>query len=491
MTRTTMNRRRMVILLFAAIVCIALFGAWHVLKPLPAGLDMRGMERPVTADRISFLADLTSTDHEGKTVSRQQIFPALFELIAQAREYILVDIFLFNDQPGHRSGTPPAPLAGPLVDRLIARKRQMPGLTVDVITDPINSAYGGAPARELERLRAAGINVIVTDLDPLRDSNPLYSTGWRLLLRWIPDIGRFLPHPFAADGEKVSLNSWLRLINFKANHRKVAVADRNGDLVALVSSANAHGASHDHSNVALLVDDSRVAADIYRSERAVAELSGGQLRPLPSVDVTNDSNKEGADLSVRVLTEEQIREAVCTTLKRAGKGDRVRLAMFYLADRPVIEALLAAGRRGARVELILDPNRDAFGYEKNGVPNRPAAAELVEKSAGQIAVRWYLTHGEQFHSKLLLVEYVDGEATLILGSANFTRRNIGGFNLETDLLVSGTLAAPLFVSMDNYFNRIWHNFEAEYSCDYSRFADSSSWKTLQYRIQESTGLGTF
>jgi hypothetical protein len=41
--------------------------------------------------------------------------------------------------------------------------------------------------------------------------------------------------------------------------------------------------------------------------------------------------------------------------------------------------------------MILDPNKDAFGLEKSGIPNRPVAAELVElnrqvplKSAGTI-----------------------------------------------------------------------------------------------------------
>ena len=62
----------------------------------------------------------------------------------------------------------------------------------------------------------------------------------------------------------------------------------------------------------------------------------------------------------------------------------------------------APPRRGVRVNVMLDPNRDAFGRQKDGVPNRPVANELVTASGERIAVRWYRTHGEQFHTKLAL-----------------------------------------------------------------------------------------
>ena len=58
--------------------------------------------------------------------------------------------------------------------------RRFPGLKVLFITDPINELYGAMPSSDLRLLRAAGIDVVVTDLDPLRDSNHLYSSAWRL-----------------------------------------------------------------------------------------------------------------------------------------------------------------------------------------------------------------------------------------------------------------------------------------------------------------------
>ena len=56
-----------------------------------------------------------------------------------------------------------------------------------------------------------------------------------------------------------------------------------------------------------------------------------------------------------------------------------------------------------RIRVLLDPNKDAFGFEKSGLPNREVASELVAASAGAIKLRWYRTHGEQFHVKLAAI----------------------------------------------------------------------------------------
>ncbi len=47
---------------------------------------------------------------------------------------------------------------------------------------------------------------------------------------------------------------------------------------------------------------------------------------------------------------------------------KIHLAMFYIADREVVEALTDAAKRGVKIEMILDPNQNAFGSEKSGCP---------------------------------------------------------------------------------------------------------------------------
>src|SRR5262249_17786629 len=148
--------------------------------------------------------------------------------------------------------------------------------TILFITDPINDVYGGAPSPLLDELRRAGIEVVVTDLDRLRDSNPGYSAVWRTLVRWWGNSagGGSFVNPFDGADDGISLRSWLALLNFKANHRKVIVADAaDGTLTALVTSANPHDASSAHSNVALRFSGT-LAEQVVGSELAVARFSG-------------------------------------------------------------------------------------------------------------------------------------------------------------------------------------------------------------------------
>lgn len=58
---------------------------------------------------------------------------------------------------------------------MILKRQQNPNIQIVLITDPINSVYGGIAPEHYRSLRQAGIDVIETDLKPLRASNPLWS----------------------------------------------------------------------------------------------------------------------------------------------------------------------------------------------------------------------------------------------------------------------------------------------------------------------------
>ncbi|RYG66801.1 phospholipase, partial [bacterium] len=174
-------------------------------------------------------------------------------------------------------------------------------------------------------------------------------------------------------------------------------------------------------------------------------------------------------------------------------GDTIDVAMFYLTEREVIESLIAASRRGAVVRVLLDPNKDAFGYEKSGLPNRPVASELLASTNGALRVRWYRTHGEQFHAKLALIRSPRA-AWLTLGSANFTRRNLSDYNLEANLAVEAAPDAELVGAVQQWFDTLWNNRAAvgvEYSADAEVYADPSQGRYWLYRLMEGTGLSTF
>ena len=460
-------------------------GAWHRYKPLPEGLSAATPMR--TPASVRFLADYTWTDAAGERHVDQMIFDRVLELIAGAERLVVMDMFLFNHFAGETGGDDLRPLSSEVTDALVQRKSERPALRAILITDPINTFYGSLDLPQLERLRAAGIEVVMTDLGPLRASNPAWSGLWHLCCRWFgrPDDGGWLPNPVG--DQPVSLRSVLRLLHFKANHRKTVVADSGDTWVGLVTSGNAHDASSAHSNIAVEFSG-RAALDLLRTERAVADFSAPGL-DWPRIAPPAPSQPPAGAPRLQVLTEAAVRDAVIDMLARAGDGDAIDLAMFYLSHRAVIEGLLGAHRRGARVRALLDPNTGAFGREKSGIPNRPVAAELVD--AG-ITVRWCDTHGEQCHDKLVAARYADGSAEFIAGSANFTRRNLDDLNLETDVRVVAPADAEIMRHVAAWFGRRWiEPGVRNYSVPYRAYADDGWFRYWRYRFMEGSGLSTF
>ena len=448
-------------------------------RPLPSGLDVATPWRSV--ESATFLADYTWTDDAGERRSRQTIFDEQLRLIAQAEQLVVLDQFLFNPFAG-AAGSPHRAITEELTRALIERKKAVPELRVVFITDPFNTLYGGVQNPFIEQLQAAGIEVIVTDLDRLRDPNPAWSIIWRACCQWAGNSRNgWLPSPVGT--EAVTLRTYMALLNFKANHRKTLVVDHGDSWAGVVTSANPHSASSAHDNVGL-VFEGPAALDLLQTEAAVAAFSAER----PEWPQANAIAPDGLP-KMRILTEAAIREAVLDTLNTARAGDQIDLLMFYLSHRGVMEALKRAHERGARIRVLLDPNKDAFGRKKGGVPNRPAAHELHD--AG-ITVRWCDTHGEQCHTKMLLFRPAQGPARIILGSANFTRRNLDNFNLETNVEVRAEPGSDLLHNATRSFERQWHNENGRHhSVAYPVYADASVWKYGLYRFTEATGLSSF
>lgn len=436
---------------------------------------------------IQVLTDLTWQDETGRRHADQAIFEAALAMIRGARRLIVADQFLYNPWRGTAAGDF-QPLCATFTDALVAQRHRYPALRAVLITDPVNTAYGAEWPPHLQRLQEAGVEVVLTPLRRLADSNPAWSWLWRTLLRHLAldGLGRF-PHPFKPG--RVRLATYLRLLHFKANHRKTLIVDANDHWVGLVSSSNPHDASCWHHNLALRFKGAAVG-DLLASENAVLALAGRTPLMFPPLPAAAESRVPGQGrLRLAVLTEAAIRDRLLAELAATGAGDRVAMAVFYLAHRGVIRALIGAHRRGAGVRVLLDANHDAFGRRKDGVPNRPVAWELHR--AG-IAVRWFNTHGEQAHSKFVLIHRLDGSAHLVSGSANFTRRNLDDFNLETDVAVGGPADHAVFRDVKAYFDRQWENEGGiAFSLPYTAFAEPRPFKYVRYRLMEASGWSTF
>lgn len=484
---TTKHRRPVYLLILLLLCAWALTALFNRYKPLPDDVGRAWPERP--AHQVALLVDDTWVEADGKRHFDQAIFDEFFRLIGQAQKLVMVDMFLFNDMAGattqvHR------PLSEQLTGALLDSKNAHPDMPVVLITDPFNTLYGGLHAAHLERLRAAGVQVVLTDLTRLRDSNPSWSGLWRLCCQWLGNNteGGWLPN--VTGPGKVTLRSYLALLNFKANHRKTLVVDEGDHWTALVTSANAHDASSAHSNLALRFSGP-AALDLLHSELAVARFSGADLpaslaaAPAPPAPSTPGP----ATPHLQILTEGAIRDALLNAIHQARPGQNLDVGVFYLSYRPLIDALITAHQRGVVLRVLLDPNKDAFGREKNGIPNRQAALDL---HAAGIPVRWCATHGEQCHTKMLLLHGGNGPATAILGSANYTRRNLDNLNLETSVRLTANQNAPALRQLRDTFQRRWSNPSGKtFSLPYSAFADPSRLRYALYRLMEITGWSTF
>jgi hypothetical protein len=514
------NMKTVLLILFGVLLGVLLVPYLDFRKiELPVGTNLKSPD--FVFDNAQLLIDRTSWDAQAdRVVLEHTIFDTVLGEIRAAETCIIADFFLWNPWQGavEASGTL-RPLAVELADALITKRRLHPKMPIVVITDPINRIYGDQAPEFYARMAAAGIAVVFTDLTQLPDSNRVYAPQMQF---WSETVvveaaeepilpsGRYLPNPFDSTGEKLTLAQMGRLLYFKANHRKVLVTGRLGDRWRLVvGSFNPADGSANHSNVGALVEGP-VAVYAAESELAVAEWSSADPANVQVGSALSvawnivESRKLLPALSALPLarmgqpsvawrSEGAIQEELVAQLDAAGEGTRVDAAIFYFSARKVVEAMKGAIVRGAIVRVLMDANRDAFGRQKNGVPGRPVAAELMELAeAYQIEIRWAATHGEQYHVKVLRV-MGPAQDVLILGSANWTRRNLDNLNLEADLLFKE--AGVHGAAFDTYFESLWTNgLGVEESLPYADWAESGwslSWKTWLYRFQEWSGASTF
>ncbi|WP_221412492.1 hypothetical protein [Halopseudomonas pelagia] len=264
--KTSLSHPLRWVTLLALFSCLLASGC-QALRPLPESLSIAPPLRDL--QQAELLIDQTYVTSSGERVSEQQVFDEVLRLIAQARKLVLVDMFLFNDFAGKDSYRP---LSAELTTALVQAREQYPQMPVVLITDPFNTLYGGIRNGHLEQLQAAGVSVVMTDLSQLPASNPAWTGIWTLCCSYLGNSaeGGWLPNP-VGEG-KVTLRSYLHLINFRANHRKTLVVDEGDNWTGLVTSGNPHDASSRHSNNALRFSGA-AALDLLASEIAVLRFS--------------------------------------------------------------------------------------------------------------------------------------------------------------------------------------------------------------------------
>ncbi|MCI5643731.1 MAG: phospholipase D-like domain-containing protein [Peptoniphilus sp.] len=465
------KKKKIMILIVLLIIFLPILYSLNTKNP--AGTDISSEFKPADCE---FLYDLTYLK-DGKRIHQQKIFNREMETIKNAQKFLMIDFFLFNDEYDKSMDFPNQ--VEKMTDLLIAKKKENPEMPILFVTDPINNFYGAYEENNLKKLRENGIYVVVTDLNKMRDSNVLISGGYRAYVKWFGTSGSgWIKNFFDKDAEKVNVRSILKLSNFKGNHRKVVISEKE----ALIASANPHDPSAYHSNVAM-VFRGKSMEDLIKSESIFFD-------KLPNVIENFKAEEITSPYKLKIITEGKIYEEISKNIRKTKKGDEINLGMFYLSEFRILKDLGEASKRGAYVKIIADLNKDAFGLEKNGTPNRPALSELKEDYP-DINIRWYQTSGEQFHTKFIYFKFKDKNPLAILGSANYTRRNLDNFNLETDLAVEMEKNSTLPREMEEYFSRIWNNENGEYTLPLEKFYENRFLIRLLWKIQEKTGLCTW
>ncbi len=413
---------------------------WNSVKPLPRGTRVASLPARLSESQIDFLDDLAPP---GAILQRET------EAISRAEQAVVL----------HQS-----PLAPELADALLLRKRQRPNLKVMLVTDPRNEVYGGTPARTLNALERTGIVVVRTRLERLRDSNPLYSSFWRLCVGWWSD-------PFDEMPGEAGLRSSLRRLNLKADRRQLLVADDGaGGWTSVVMSAASAGRAGG-GGIGLEIRG-HLAAAIVASELQVAAWSADDDR-LPAAPPM-ESRGVGT-IDARFLTEGGILAALRDAIAIAGSGDSIQIGVQAFGDRQMVDAVLRAADRGARVQLLLDP----------GSPGtQAAAAELLHGQPGRIEVRWR-ARDSRAEAGYAVVQH-RGDVWFDVGSADFTRRGLDDLDLAAGIELHMPARAGPARAITELFAKRWSN-----SAAYAAHADETRETYWRYRIAEATGLSVF
>ena len=127
----------------------------------PEGTNFAGGHYKVSD--FGFIYDL-SYEVDGETTRELNILDENIRVINEAEEYVIADLFLFNDEYNREKGVYPKSVEK-VCKALIEKKTANPDMPVYLITDPINNFYGAYEQEYITMLKNGGVEVVITELD--------------------------------------------------------------------------------------------------------------------------------------------------------------------------------------------------------------------------------------------------------------------------------------------------------------------------------------
>ena len=514
------------------------------IKNPPLGINY---ESPIReTENAEFHYDLTYLDKDGNIQYDRNLWDATYKVIDDAKDYLIVEMFLFNDLYNKDKEHFPE-FAKEYTERLVKKQKENPNLKVYILADENNNFYGAFEHPFITSMKNAGINVIIVDIFKLKDTFPWYSPFWRTFIKPMgnPQNKGWITNFYGDMWPKLTIRNLLRALNVKADHKKVFLNEKE----VVVSSANIHDPSYFHENIAIYTDGP-IVKDVLHDLQLVAKFSDSEINvddsnketkskiEMDLADKTkirkdtmnignledknndminleeniSDSKKnekdekeslslnsgkneitdtEGKTYKIQYLTEGAIGKYLDADIDSLKSGDELLMGMYFLADRGIIDRLIKAANRGVKIRIIFDRSRDAFGMSTNGLPNKPVSKKLKKKTKGKIEIKWYFTNNEQYHTKITLMKKTDGSVIINAGSANLIKKNIRGYIMDSNFRILTTQDSKISKDVYTYFDRLWENKDGLFTINFDDEPTTSGFSDFMYKILDATQLGSF
>jgi len=523
---------------------IAFTVSCSTIKTPPLGINY---ESPIReTENAEFHYDLTYLDKDGNIQYDRNLWDATYKVIDNAKDYLIVEMFLFNDLYNKDKEHFPE-FAKEYTERLVKKQKENPNLKVYILADENNNFYGAFEHPFITSMKNAGINVIIVDIFKLKDTFPWYSPFWRTFIKPMgnPQNKGWITNFYGDMWPKLTIRNLLRALNVKADHKKVFLNEKE----VVVSSANIHDPSYFHENIAIYTDGP-IVKDVLHNLQLVAKFSDSEINvdgsnketkskiEMDIADKTkirkdtmnigdledknndminleeniSDSQKneksekesfsfnsgkneitdtEGKTYKIQYLTEGTIGKYLDADIDSLKSGDELLMGMYFLADRGIIDRLIKAANRGVKIRIIFDRSRDAFGMSTNGLPNKPVSKKLKKKTKGKIEIKWYFTNNEQYHTKITLMKKTDGSVIINAGSANLIKKNIRGYIMDSNFRILTTQDSKISKDVYTYFDRLWENKDGLFTINFDDEPTTSGFSDFMYKILDATQLGSF
>ena len=415
---------------------------------IPKGRIIQGQTYSIPESSIEFLQDLTYTKNN-QTIYNHEIFNKTYEIIDQAQEFIILDMFLFGttSKPHYKN------LTQELTTHLINKKTNNPEIIIYFITDNFNIINKPQNKQFFTQLKQNNITTISTPIP----KNPLTKI----------------------------ITPYLKKDKKRLNHRKILIADNNNQTITLITSANPHDESSANSNTGIIIKQ-QIHNDIFKYEKQDAQITDEKLEQLLKQNQqTNQPNKSSIQektIQVQYLADGGAIKSIKQQIDQTTKGDSIKIATFYISDKQTTKKLIKASKREVDIKIILDTNENFFGKKRYGIPNKPVANTLTKKG-NNIKIKWYESQGEQFHTKIAIIK-TKQNTTITLGSSNLADNQILFYNLQSDIKLTASNKANITTEINNYFNKIWNNQNITYSAPYEKYKSNSLYKKLKYEYEQ-------